>query len=233
MRGKMISSQLSRGQLATKALVRLVAGSIILLAMLLLPAGTAAYWEAWVYMALLLVPMTLVLAYLLWTDPELLERRMRTKEKDAKQSLIIKLGSICYVLTFLLPGFDRRFGWSHVPDAAVVVADVLVLLGYGLFILVLRENSYASRVVEVEQGQRVVTTGPYAIVRHPMYLAVLAMFLSTPVALGSWWALIPALSLVAVLAARIRNEEQLLARELKGYKDYARTTRYRLIPGVW
>lgn len=229
----MTGRRLSRGQLAAKALVRFVAGFIILLAVLFLPAGTVVYWEAWVYMAVVFVPMTLVLAHLLANNPELLERRLRTREKDAKQALIVKLGSVCWLVALLLPGFDRRFGWSHVPVAAVVVANVLVLLGYGLFILVLRENRYASRIVEVEQGQRVVTTGPYAIVRHPMYLGVLAMFLFTPVALGSWWAVIPALPLVAVLVARIRNEEQLLAKDLEGYRDYAQTTRYRLIPRVW
>lgn len=229
----MTSGQISRGQLAAKALVRLGAGFIILPAMLLLPAGTMAYWEAWVYMAVLFVPMTLVLLYLFKSDPELLKRRMRIKEKSAKQALIVKVGSVCYMLALLLPGFDRRFGWSHVPVPAVVAADVLVLLGYGLFILVLRVNSYASRIVEVEPGQRVVTTGPYAIVRHPMYLGVLVMFLFTPVALGSWWAVIPALPLVAVLVARIRNEEQLLAKELEGYQEYTQTIRYRLIPGLW
>jgi len=229
----MTSSHLSRGQLATKALVRLLAGFTILAAMLFLPAGTLAYWEAWVYLAALFVPMSLGLAYLLTNDPGLLERRMRAKEKDAGQILIVKVGSLCSALAFLLPGFDRRFGWSHVPVAAVIASDVLVLLAYGLCILVLRENRYASRVVEVEQGQRVVTTGPYAIVRHPMYLGELVMFLCTPVALGSWWAVIPGLLLPAVLVARIRNEERLLTRELKGYQDYVETTRYRLIPGLW
>lgn len=201
--------------------------------MLLLPAGTLAYWEVWAYLSVLSVPMMLALVYLLVNDPELLERRMRMKEKDAKQTLIVKLGSVCYVFTFVVSGLDRRFGLSYVPGAAVVAADAIVLLGYGIIILALRENRYASRVVEVERGQRVVTTGPYAIVRHPMYLGVLVMFLFTPVALGSWWAVIPALPFIPVMVARIRNEEQLLAKELKGYQEYTEITRYRLIPRVW
>jgi protein-S-isoprenylcysteine O-methyltransferase Ste14 len=214
-------------------LLRFVAGFIILWAMLFLSAGTMAYWEAWTYMSVLFVPMALAFVYLLVKDPQLLARRMKTREKDAEQSLIVKLGTVCYVLAFLVPGLDRRFELSHVPGTVVVVADVIVLLGYGWCALVLRENRYASRVVEVETGQRIVTTGPYAIVRHPMYLGVLVMFLSTPVALGSWWAVMLALPLVAVLIARIRNEEQLLAKELQGYREYIQTTRYRLVPGVW
>lgn len=229
----MTGVQIRRGQLAAKAMVRFGVGFVILLAMLLLSAGTVAYWEAWVYLAILLVPLMLILVLLLVNDPELLERRMRTKERAAGQTLIVTLGMVCYVFVFFVPGFDRRFGWSHVPVAVVAAADVVVLFGYGLFAAVLRENSYASRVVEVQTGQRVVTTGPYAIVRHPMYLGVLIMFLATPVALGSWWAVIPALPLVAVLVARIRNEEQLLAAGLKGYQEYTHLTRYRLIPGVW
>ena len=204
------------------AVVRFGAGFIVLVAMRLPPAGTVAYWEAWAYLAVLFVPVTLVLVYLLVNDPGLLERRMRANEKDAGQSLIVKLGSVCYLLAFLVPELDRRFGWSHVPVAAEVAADVVVLVGYGLFTRVLRENSYASRIVEVEQGQRIVTTGPYTIVRHPMYLAILVMALFTPVALGSWWAVMPALPLVAVLVARIRNEERLLA---NGNSTDTRSTR--------
>jgi protein-S-isoprenylcysteine O-methyltransferase Ste14 len=216
-----------------RALVRLVAGCVLVLAMLLIPAGTPAYWQAWTYTGVLFSAVTLVFAYLLVNDPGLLDRRMKAGEKQAEQALIVRLGSVCYVLAFVVPGLDRRFGWSHVPAAAAVAADVVVLLGYVLFVLVLRENSYASRVVEVERGQRVVTTGPYAVVRHPMYVAILVMFLSTPVALGSWWAVVAALPLVAVMAARIRSEERLLAKELEGYEEYTRVTRYRLIPGLW
>jgi protein-S-isoprenylcysteine O-methyltransferase Ste14 len=158
---------------------------------------------------------------------------MRTGEKDAAQSRIVALAGVLFLAIMLIPGFDRRFGWSHVPSVAVVVADLLVLVSYGVFILVLRENRSASRIVEVESGQRVVATGPYAVVRHPMYAAVAVMGLTTPVALGSWWALVPVPLLAGVLAMRIRNEERLLAKELGGYREYMRTTSYRLIPGVW
>jgi len=226
-------TQLSRGALVALCLRRYLAGLVVLGLLLFAPAGTLRYWEAWTYLAILFVPMGLVFVWLLRHDPVLLERRMRTKEKDQEQSLLIRLGSLCYLLAFLAPGFDRRFGWSDLPTAAVVAADVLVLLGYGCFVLVLRENSYASRVVEVEREQRVVTTGPYAVVRHPMYVAILVMFLFTPLALGSWWGLLPTLPLVAVIVARIRNEERMLVKDLVGYADYVRVTRYRLVPGVW
>jgi protein-S-isoprenylcysteine O-methyltransferase Ste14 len=219
--------------LAGVALLRLIGGAIIIPALLVLPAGTLAYWQAWVYLAVLLIPMMLTIVYLLSRDPELLERRMRTGEKDAAQRRIVALAGACFLAVLLIPGFDRRFGWSHVPLAAVLVADLLVLFGYALFILVIRENRSASRIVEVESGQRLVATGPYAIVRHPMYAAVAVMGLATPVALGSWWAVIPALLLMPVLAARIRNEERVLANQLGGYREYMRTTSHRLIPGVW
>lgn len=229
----MTSSPLSRPQLIRMALVRIVAAFFLLAALLLLPAGTLHYWQAWAYLATLFVPMALVFAYLIARDPALLERRMRMKEKQQTQALIIKLGSLCYALIFLLPGLDQRFGLSEIPSALVFAADACVLLGYGMFVRVLRENSYASRIIEVEQDQRVITTGPYARVRHPMYSAILLMFLATPVALGSWWAMLPAVLLVAVIVARIIDEERLLAQELKGYTEYMLSTRYRLLPGIW
>ena len=227
------SPHLSRGQLATTALLRLIAALVVLPALLILPAGTLAYWEAWVYLAIILLPMTFTAVYLFVNDPELLERRMRKHETDAEQGRIVALLSACLLAAILIPGFDRRFGWSDVPAAGVAAADLVVLAGYGLFVLVLRENRSASRVIEVEAGQRVVATGPYAVVRHPMYSGILVMALATPVALGSWWALIPAVLLVAGLAARILNEERMLANHLDGYRTYMQATRYRLIPGIW
>jgi protein-S-isoprenylcysteine O-methyltransferase Ste14 len=233
--GSRVNSGVSSPQtrLTTAAALRLASAYVVLPALLVLPAGTLAYWEAWTYLAVLLIPMTVTTAVLLSRDPELLERRMRTSEKDAAQSRIVARAGVLFLAIMLIPGFDRRFGWSHVPREAVLVADLLVLVAYGLFSRVLQENRSASRIIEAESGQRVVATGPYAVVRHPMYGAVAVMGLATPVALGSWWAYIPALLLVPVLAARIRNEERVLANELTGYREYMRTTPYRLIPGVW
>lgn len=224
---------LSRGRLAQAALLRLVGGVVVLPALLVLPAGTLAYWQAWTYLAVILIPMALTLTYLVARDPELLERRMRTRERDPAQRRIVAFAGVLFLALLLIPAFDRRFGWSHVPLPAIVAADLAVLAAYGLFIRVLRENRSASRVIEVESGQRVVATGPYAVVRHPMYAAVALMALATPIALGSWWGFIPGLLLLAVLAERIKNEERVLASELAGYGDYMRTTVYRLLPGVW
>lgn len=227
------TASVSRRQLARMALLRLIGGVVILPALLVLPAGTMAYWEAWAFLAIILIPMTLTTAILFARDPELLERRMRAREKDPAQGRIVALAGMVFLALLLIPAFDRRFGWSRVPLPAVIAADVVVLVAFGLFIRVLRENRSASRVIEVQPGQRVVATGPYAVVRHPMYSAVALLSLATPVALGSWWGFIPAGLLLGVLAERIKHEERVLTTELAGYGDYMRTTVYRLIPGVW
>jgi protein-S-isoprenylcysteine O-methyltransferase Ste14 len=212
---------------------RLILAIPVLFAMLFLPAGTFAYWEAWMYLASIFIPMLFVLTYLYKNDPGLLERRMRVKEKEMAQKRIVALAFLCFFCTFLLPGFDKRFEWSHVPVLVVVVADIFVLLGYGLIFLVFRENSYASRIIEVEQGQKVISTGLYAIIRHPMYLGVSLMYIFSPMALGSYWALIPALGIILLMVVRIRDEERVLVNELKGYPEYMQKTEYRLIPGIW
>ncbi len=229
----MNNRQITRGELVRMVVARFGAGFLVLCAIFFLPAGTLRYWQAWVWMAVLMTPMLGVLVYLVRNDPALLERRMRTREKEKEQSLLIKFSYLWFLLTFVIPGLDYRFGWSHVPLAVVVAADALVFLGYYLFILVMKENTYASRVVEVEQGQKVISTGPYALVRHPLYLAVVVMYAFTPLALGSYWALIPDLLIVPVLFGRIRNEEQVLTRELRGYAEYVQKTRFRLFPGLW
>lgn len=197
------------------------------------PAGTVDYWEAWVYCAVLLVPFLFVLTYLLRKDPELLARRIRIHEKESTQRRIIKASGLIFLVGLLIPGLDHRYGWSDIPVEAVLAADALVILGYALVFLVFLKNPFASRVVEVEPGQSVISSGPYAVVRHPMYLGTSIMWLATPVALGSYWALPVFLVLPVVLVYRIMNEEEVLLRELPGYREYTRKVRYRLIPGIW
>jgi len=229
----MSDSPLTGRHLAKVVLTRFVGAIIFLVALFFLPAGTWNYWQAWIYIVVLLVPAAFILAYLLKNDPALLERRMRTREPEAQQAFIVRLSFIWFFLEFLIPGFDHRFGWSQVPALVAIAADVLVFLGYLFVCLVFRENSYASRVVEVESEQRVISSGPYSIVRHPMYLGVIVMYLFTPLALGSYWAIIPSLSIVPILVARIRNEEAVLVKGLRGYAEYEHKIPYRLIPGVW
>jgi protein-S-isoprenylcysteine O-methyltransferase Ste14 len=223
----------SQGQLKRMLATRFMLAVLILMAMFFLSAGTLNYWQAWLYMAVLLIPMCLLLVYFQKKDPQLLERRLRAKEKEPEQKVIAKFSYPLFLAAFLLPGFDRRFGWSAVPAWMVIIADIIVLAAYGLFFRVMQENRFLSRVVEVDQEQKVVTTGPYAVVRHPMYSAVIPIYVFSPLALGSFWSLIPAAFIPLVIIARIFNEEKLLSRELAGYRKYARRVKYRLIPKIW
>ncbi|MHC4306644.1 MAG: methyltransferase family protein [Planctomycetota bacterium] len=224
---------LSRTALLSMTLARFLAGLILVGCMLFLPAGTLRFWEAWLYIGLLFGPAAIVGVVLFIKDPELLERRLRPREREAPQKKVIAVSSLVLLAVYLIPGFDRRYAWSTVPPTLVLAADILILLGYLLFVLTIKENRYASRVVEVQDNQVTVSTGPYAFVRHPMYLAVGVIITLSPLALGSYWALIPALLFPIVLAARIDNEEQLLRRSLTGYVEYCRRVKYRLIPFIW
>jgi len=211
-----------------------IAGAVVVFgAIFFLPAGTLDYWQAWAYMGVVLIPMLFVLVYLLRRDPELLARRLQMRERERTQKGIIGLSMIFLLAAFVLPGLDRRWGWSVMPWWVAVAADLLVLLGYAMIFRVFRENAYTSRTVQVEQGQQVISTGPYAIVRHPMYVGVVVFYLASPIALGSWWAFIPAAVILPILVVRILNEEQILERDLPGYKEYKLKTRYRLLPGIW
>jgi protein-S-isoprenylcysteine O-methyltransferase Ste14 len=229
----MSDTALSQREVLKIATTRFLAFLVVLGAILFLPAGTFDYWQGWVYIFVLFVPVVFVVRWLVRHDPALLERRMRTREREAPQRIVILLSFVWFFLVFLIPGFDRRFGWSQMPAWVAIASDMLILIGYLTIFAVFRENSYASRVVEVERQQKVISTGPYSIVRHPMYLGTVLMYVFTPLALGSWWAIIPAPLIIPLLAARIGNEEAVLCRELKGYKDYMQKVRYRLIPGVW
>jgi protein-S-isoprenylcysteine O-methyltransferase Ste14 len=224
--------------LSTAGLVKTVAlriglGIPTLALIIILPAGKWGYWQGWMYLFTLFVPMFFVFGYLIKNDPALLERRMHMREKEAAQRKIIALSYLYFLTAFILPGLDVRFGWSNVPPLVSIIADLIVFAGYMIFFWVLKTNSFLSRVVEVDTNQKVISSGPYSLVRHPMYTGVGMMYIASPLALGSYWALIPAILIVPLLVARILNEEQVLLRELEGYGEYVKTTRYRLMPGVW
>jgi len=201
--------------------------------LVLAPAGTFDFWQFYVYTGILIIPMTFVLFYFLKKDPQFLERRTRAEEKEKAQKIIQIVFSTVFLFGFIVPGLDKRFGWSEIPVYLVLIADLVILLGYLLIFFVFRQNSYASRVVEVDKGQKVITTGLYNFVRHPMYLGVLAMYMPSPVALGSYWGLIPMAGIPLGIVLRILNEEKVLRRDLPGYAEYCKKTKYRLIPLIW
>lgn len=219
--------------LKTKIAIRFSSIPLFIGLLVLLPAGTFRFWHVYAYFAVLVIPMIFVIFYFLKKNPSFLERRSRMKEKQAQQKPVVWISTIIFLIGFMLPGFDYRFGWSNVKTFIVIVADIIVLSGYMIIIFVFKENSYASRIIEVSKNQKVISTGPYRIVRHPMYLGVLIMFLATPFALGSYWAIIPFTALPVIFVMRILNEEKLLSEQLPGYKEYCTKIRFRLIPFIW
>ena len=219
--------------LIKKIIVRLAMLPLVLFLLVIIPAGTFDFWQAYVYFGILLIPMLYILFFFLRNDPGFLERRTRLKEKEKEQKIILVLFSLVFIAGFVIPGLDKRFGWSNVPAGIVLITDLIIFLGYMLIFAVFRQNSYASRIVEVESNQEVITTGLYSIVRHPMYLGVLIMYIPTPVALGSYWGLIPMSGIILGLILRIANEEKVLRQNLEGYIEYCQRTRYRLIPFLW
>ena len=223
----------SKIHLFIRTLTAFLCGLLITGAVLFIPAGTLAYPGAWLFMALLFTPILIVGMVLMIKNPELLRKRLEMKEREREQKSVVALTGLLLVASFIVAGLDFRFGWSHVPNAIVIIASVLLFIGYALYAEVLRENVYLSRVVEVQEGQRVIDTGLYGIVRHPMYFAVTLLYLSIPLVLGSWWALLTMSPCVLLLAIRIKNEEQVLHQGLPGYTDYTGRVRYRMIPWVW
>jgi protein-S-isoprenylcysteine O-methyltransferase Ste14 len=223
----------SRARLFWLTLPRLLAGILVLGCFAFLPAGTFNYWEAWVFLAVLFAPIIALFIYLLMNDLELLERRMNLKEREAPQKAVIAAFALVLVILFVLPGFDERWSWSEVPVWAVLLADLGILAGFAMYMLVLRVNRYAARTVEVMKDQPVIQTGPYGIVRHPMYSAMSLIFIFSPLALGSWWISLLALLVLPLLGFRAVKEEELLKRDLNGYAEYMQKVRFRLIPGVW
>jgi protein-S-isoprenylcysteine O-methyltransferase Ste14 len=206
-----------------------------LLILLFAPAGTLSFWQAWVYLAISVAANAALVAYLQRADPKLLERRLRgpTAEKATSQKLIQLAAVIVFTGTIALSSLDRRFAWSHVPLFATIAGYALVALSFVVIFLALRENTFAAVNIDVEAGQKVISTGPYAVVRHPYYSGLLLWMIATPLALGSWWGLLMLVPMALVIAWRIRYEEHFLTERLRGYGEYCHSVRCRLVPLVW
>ena len=220
-------------KLLISALTKYLMGLAMVGLLLFLPAGTLAYPGGWLFCGLLFIPMLILGIVLFAKAPALLEKRLRSKESRQEQSKVIGLAFLMFVGGFVLAGLDFRFGWTVVPQWLVITASLLLLISYGLYAEVLRENMWLSRTVEVQEGQTVVDTGLYGIVRHPMYAVTSLLFLSIPLVLGSWIAFAIFLVYPALMVKRIRNEEQLLEAELPGYREYCKKVRYRMVPFLW
>jgi protein-S-isoprenylcysteine O-methyltransferase Ste14 len=226
--------QQRRDLLRRRVIIRFGLAAVLIPIILYVLAGTLNYWQGWLYWAVLVVPMAFAVRYLLKHDPELLERRMKYREKEKEQRAIVHIGSVVFIAGFLAIAIDLRMhGLDTVPSAWILIADICVFLGYLLILWVFRENSYASRTIEVVEGQKVIITGAYAIIRHPMYLGFLIMYLMTPIALGSSLAVPIFSSYIPIMVWRILNEEKVLRRDLPGYSEYCQKRKYRLIPYIW
>ena len=223
----------SKGRLALLVLSRFVPGFLAVAAILFVPAGSLAWPNGWIYIGSLGGLMAVALGYMLLRDPALIEKRLKFRERRKAQKRCIAASYLVILPFFALPGLDWRFSWSRMPLAFVAIGLALVIAGYALFFAVMKANSYASRVIEVQEGQKLIDTGPYALMRHPMYSANALIYLASPLVLGSWWALIPAVAFLPFLALRIRDEEAMLSRELPGYAEYRERVRWRMLPGIW
>ena len=220
-------------KLLLSGLIKLLCGLAMIAAMLFLPAGTWHYPYAWLFIGLLFIPMTIMGIWLFIYQPGLLAKRLNNKEKEQAQKGVVALSGLMFIGGFVLCGLDYRFSWTAMPMWLTIVASLLFLVGYALYAEVLRENAYLSRTVEVQEGQQLIDKGLYGIVRHPMYTATILMFISMPVVLGSLWALLVFGIYPVLMVVRIKNEEKVLAEGLKGYTDYQKRVRWRLMPGVW
>lgn len=222
-----------KGGLLKEALIKIIAGIVLMGVLLFLPAGTIRWPEGWLLMIILFVPMFLAGLLMYFKAPDLLRSRLKAKETQSEQKDVIRYSGLMFLLAFIVAGLNYRFGWITMPRAIVWIGAVVFLLAYCLFGEVLRENQYLSRTIEVRDGQTVVDTGLYGIVRHPMYTATVLLFLSMPLVLNSLISFIIMLAYIPIIVKRIRNEEEVLETELKGYREYKQKVKYRLIPFIW
>ena len=219
--------------LLPKALTKFLLGVIVLGVLLFLPAGSFRYWQGWLLMGILFVPMFFVGLVMMTKKPDLLRKRLNAKEKEAEQKTVVAKSGLLFIAAFVVAGLTWRFGWWMLPDWVAWTAAVLFLASYLLYAEVMRENTFLSRTIEVQDNQKVIDTGLYGIVRHPMYMSTTALFLSMPLVLGSPLSFLIMLGYIPLMAKRIRNEEAVLEEGLEGYKDYKRQVKYKMIPHIW
>ena len=219
--------------LLIQALVKLSAGIILVGLMVFLPAGSFGYWQGWLLMGVLFVPMLIAGVVMMVKNQELLRKRLDAREKEGEQKTVVALSGMLFMISFVTAGLNWRYGWWMLPDRAVWTAAAIFILSYILYAEVLRENEYLSRTIEVQKGQKVIDTGLYGMVRHPMYLATVIMFLSMPLVLGSPISFVIMIGYFPVIAKRIRNEEEVLAAGLDGYKEYQMRVKYKVSPFIW
>lgn len=216
-----------------QGLSKFLAGLVIVMVLLFIPAGTFAYWQAWLFIGVLFVPMFLFGLVLMKRNPDLLRKRLSAKEKESEQKRVVAISGVMFVAMFIIAGFNRRFDWWMLPDGIVLSAAAAFLLGYVMYAEVMRENVWLSRIIEVHENQQVVDKGLYGVVRHPMYTSTLILFLSMPLILSSLWSFVIMLLYIPIIVKRIINEESILSNELDGYAEYKQKVRYRLIPYLW
>ena len=219
--------------LLTQALIKLVSGLLLICILIFLPAGSFSFWQGWLFIGILFIPMLIAGVILMRKNPDLLRKRLDAKEKESEQRTVVAMSGFLFLAAFIIAGLNWRFGWWLIPDWAVWVAAGMFLCSYDLYAEVLRENTYLSRTIEVQKGQKVVDTGLYGIVRHPMYSATLLLFLAMPLVLGSLYAFIIFLAYPFIIVKRLKAEEKFLEEELKGYREYKQKVKYRLIPFIW
>ena len=220
-------------KLFVQAILKFTLGVVLVGLLIFLPAGTWEYPGGWLLMGILFVPMFLAGIVMMWKNPDLLKSRLNAKEKQGEQQLVVKLSGLMFLVGFIVAGLDFRFGWLPLPEAVSFGGAAAFLIAYGLYAEVLRENTYLSRTIEVQENQKVIDTGLYGIVRHPMYSATVLLFLSMPLVLGSLISFVIFLAYPFIIAKRIRHEEEFLERELPGYREYKAKVKFRMIPFVW
>ena len=222
-----------KNNLFLQALKKIIAGFVALGVLLFLPAGTLHYWNAWLFVAVLFVPMFFLGIVMLFKSPKLLEKRLDAKEKVNEQKWVVAMSGIMFVAAFVVAGLNFRYSWHTLPDYVIWSGTVIFLLSYLMYAEVMRENAFLSRTIEIQENQKVIDTGLYGVVRHPMYSATLIMFLSIPLILGSIISFAIMLAYIPIIAVRMNNEEQVLEEGLKGYREYKQKVRYKAIPFIW